>query len=73
MQLFSKAAEGFRRLHRDERGDIPVGPLLIIGLIAIPLVIALISFGDAVLEWLSQQWKGLAFEDGPERDFGSRG
>jgi len=52
-----KNIKGFlQRLHQDDRGDIPVGNILIIGLIAIPLVIALIAFGDAIMDWLADQW-----------------
>jgi hypothetical protein len=43
-------------LHREESGDIPIGPLLLIGLIVIPLVIGLIAFGEEVMSWLSEQW-----------------
>ncbi len=51
-----KITELFRKLHNDENGDIPVGPILLVGLIAIPLVVALIAFSEALLEWLSTQF-----------------
>ena len=39
-------------LHNNESGDIPVGTIMVIGLIAIPLVIALVIFRDEVLGYL---------------------
>jgi hypothetical protein len=58
---------GFRSrlndLHRDETGDIPVGPILLIGLVVIPLVIGLVSFGDTLTDWFSEQWNKITGED----------
>jgi hypothetical protein len=45
-----------RSLGSDESGEIPVGPLLVIGLIVIPLVIGLITFGTELQQWLRGQW-----------------
>jgi Flp pilus assembly pilin Flp len=56
-------------LHREESGDIPVGPLLLIGLIVIPMVIGLIAFGDAVMEWLSDQWSEVSGADTDGMEF----
>lgn len=36
-------------LHRDERGEIPVGPLLIIGMIVIPLIVLLVAFKEQLV------------------------
>jgi len=47
---------GLRRLHGDQRGDIPVGNVLIIGLIAIPLVLGLIVFRVEIFTWLADQF-----------------
>lgn len=52
----------FHKLHQDDRGDIPVGNLLIIGLIAIPLVIALIAFRDDIDKWIKGEWKKVETE-----------
>ena len=51
------------RLHRDDRGEIPVGPMLIIGLIIIPLVILLVNFRDELGEWLSKQFDRITGAD----------
>ena len=39
-----------------QTGEVPVGEILIIGLIAIPLVISLIIFREDVFTWLIDQW-----------------
>ncbi|MFT7459837.1 MAG: Flp pilus assembly pilin Flp [Planctomycetota bacterium] len=54
-----KLIEKFKTLHHDERGEIPVGALLLIGLIAIPLVIILVTFMDQITEWVNEQFKKL--------------
>jgi len=50
--LLQKMKNSVLALHNDENGDIPVGTIMVIGLIAIPLVIALILFKDDMLGWL---------------------
>ena len=62
-----KLTQLFRHLHRDESGDIPVGPILVIGLIVIPLVIALVAFGDAIVDWLKQQWDSIKGNPGVQK------
>lgn len=47
------------RLHHDERGDIPVGQLAVIGLVVIPLVIAMIAFRKDLTEWFKEQWEKI--------------
>ncbi|NCC26611.1 MAG: hypothetical protein EOM22_00285 [Gammaproteobacteria bacterium] len=54
--MISRVVIALKRLHQDERGDIPVGQLAVIGLIVIPLVIALIIFRDELLGWLRERW-----------------
>ena len=65
----SKAMESLRRtgrsLARDDSGEIPVGPLLIIGLIVIPLVVGLITFGEEMSQFLRQQWDLVGSSAGP--------
>ena len=39
-----------------QTGEIPVGDILIIGLIAIPIVISLIILREDVFTWLIDQW-----------------
>lgn len=42
----------FADLDLDERGEMPIGPLLIIALIVLPLVFLLITFRDKIREYL---------------------
>ncbi len=46
-------------LHRDERGD-AVQFILVAAAVVVPLVIALIMFGDDIVGWLSSQGGELA-------------
>jgi len=47
------------RLHDDENGDIPVGPILVIGLVVIPMVIAITMFGDDLVTWFKGKWTAV--------------
>jgi len=51
------------KIHNDENGDIPVGQIMVIGLIAIPIVIALVTFRNEILEWLRTQLDAFKGED----------
>lgn len=51
------------QIHNDENGDIPVGQIMVIGLIAIPLVIALVGFKDEILGWLRDQYDSFTGSD----------
>ena len=53
--MLQKIKSSALELHNDENGDIPVGTIMVIGLIAIPIVIALIIFRDTMLSWLSDR------------------
>jgi hypothetical protein len=53
-----------QRLDADESGDLPVGPLLLIGLIVIPLVIFLITFGSEIQEWFRDNMNELTGKKG---------
>ena len=52
MTLQGNTLNWLNELHQDQRGDVPVGPILVIGLIAIPLVIALMAFRDEMLDYM---------------------
>lgn len=41
-------------LHRDDRGD-AVQFILVAAAVVVPLIIALIAFGDDIVNWLSSQ------------------
>lgn len=51
-----KKFSGFvQRLHSDEKGEMPIGPMLLLGLIVIPIVILLIMFRDDIMDWVSSE------------------
>ena len=54
--------ELFQRLHHDETGEMPIGPMLIIGLIVIPLVFLLIYFKDEIVRWTSDEGADMMSE-----------
>jgi len=51
--MFNLIKMKLEELHHDERGEMPIGPILLIALIVIPLVFFLITFRDQVLTFLS--------------------
>ena len=50
-----KLMEWVANFDLDERGEMPIGPLLIIALIVLPLVFLLITFRDKIREYLVTQ------------------
>ena len=44
-------------LHHDDDGEIPVGPILIIALVVIPMGLALMTFGEDLFDWFDKKWK----------------
>ena len=62
-QALQKVREELAALHNDERGDIPVGPIMLIGLVVIPLVIGLVAFGDVLTDWFQEQWDRITGTD----------
>ncbi len=66
---FGSVRNRMEEFHGEEVGDIPVGPLLMIGLIVIPLVIGLVAFGDQVMDWFGDRWGKVTDED-PDFTFG---
>ena len=53
------------KLAADDSGEIPIGPLLMIGLVVIPLVIGLVTFGEEVSQYMRQQWDLVGNSTGP--------
>ena len=58
----NKIKASIKKLHHDERGEIPVGPILVIGLIVIPLVVMLAVFRDNIAQFLTDQSAKIASE-----------
>lgn len=51
-----------KKLHKDQRGEMPIGPILILALIVIPLVIFLISARDDAAESTKAEWDKMTKE-----------
>lgn len=54
-----------RNLHRNESGEMPIGPILIIALVVLPLIFVLISFREQANDELVDQSKEV-FSSGKE-------
>ena len=48
--------EQLQALARDDRGDVPIGTILVIALIVIPLLLLLIFYRDEVVTFFQEQW-----------------
>lgn len=53
--MISKLTSRIAALHEDDAGEIPVGPLLIIGLIVVPLVLMLTYFRDELQDMFREE------------------
>ncbi|NNL84709.1 MAG: hypothetical protein HKP27_03605 [Myxococcales bacterium] len=62
--FISSFTGALRALHKDESGDVPVGPILLVGLIVIPLVIFLLAFGEEIQTWFSDNFQTLTSDKG---------
>ena len=60
--MFAKIQDVLTRLHEDERGDIPVGTLLLIALIVLPLLFLLIRFREKIVEFFQGEQKAVIDE-----------
>ena len=57
--MFQKLKQEFERFRDDERGEIPIGPLLIIALIIVPLVLLLVFFRDELVGFFTDALNNL--------------
>jgi hypothetical protein len=55
-----------RNLHRNESGEMPIGPILIIALVVLPLIFMLITFRDKAEESLEAE-SGEVFGQGTDK------
>lgn len=53
-----------QRLHRDQAGDIPVGTILVISLVVIPLVLFLVIFRVELWTGLADAYVDMLGEEG---------
>ncbi|GEM_PF-2154520 len=56
--MFKKTKNLLERIHRNESGEMPIGPILVIAFIVVPLVILLTFFKDKLVE----VWKKITGE-----------
>lgn len=57
--MLDKMKIELRRFLNDESGEIPIGPLLIIALIIVPLVLLLVFFRDELVSFFNKAIENL--------------
>ena len=57
--MLNKLKEKIRTFLSDDSGEIPIGPLLIIALIIVPLVLLLVYFRDNLVEFFTNAIENL--------------
>lgn len=60
--MLSRLKKKLIGFHHDECGEIPIGPLLIIALIIVPLVLLLVYFRDELVEFFTGAIENLFSE-----------
>ena len=48
-----------REVHRREEGDVPVGTLLVVALIVLPLLFILIAFREDIIEYFTEEGQAV--------------
>ena len=51
--------DALAKLHRNDRGAMSIEKLLIVGIIALPIIIALVMFKDTIFSWFQTESKDL--------------
>ena len=53
--MVRKIKSALRKIHQDQRGDVPVGTLLMVALIVIPILFLLIAFREDIVEYFTTE------------------
>ncbi len=64
MDLPTRLAISLQRWHQDQRGAEGLEKLLIIAAIVLPLLIVLIFFREAIMDWVYSGWEDVTGEAG---------
>ncbi len=59
MTTLARIQSAIRRFHRSERADIPVGTILVVAFIVVPLVLMLIIYRKQLVTYFKQMWTDL--------------
>ena len=60
--MIAKLRQSLTVLHRQESGDVPVGTLLVVALIVLPLLFLLISFRENIVEYFTEEGQAVMDE-----------
>lgn len=59
MNLITRARDAATRFHKSERADIPVGTILMVAFIVIPLVLLLIVYRKQIVTYFTTEFNNL--------------
>ena len=58
--MLKKLVRAAKRFDAKREGEMPIGPILIIALVVLPLLFILIAFRDDVTSYLNNEWGNTA-------------
>lgn len=59
MNVIAKVRQSLENFHESERADIPVGTVLVVAFIVVPLVILLVVFRKQLVTTMKQLWNDM--------------
>jgi len=59
MNVIAKVHQSLENFHESERADIPVGTVLVVAFIVVPLVILLVVFRKQLVTTMKQLWNDM--------------
>ena len=70
--MLKKLVRAVRRFDERRGGEMPIGPILIIALVVLPLLFILIMFRDDVTQYLNDEWGSTADAAQTKKTFTSK-
>jgi hypothetical protein len=59
MNAFANVRQSLKNFHESERADIPVGTVLVVAFIVVPLVILLVFYRKELVTKFKELWKAM--------------
>ena len=70
--MLKKLVRAVRRFDARREGEMPIGPILILALVVLPLLFILIMFRDDVTQYLNDEWGATAGAAETKKTFTSK-
>ena len=70
--MLNYIARQIRKFDKARGGEMPIGPILIIALVVLPLLFILIMFRDDVTKYLNEEWGETAGKAAEKTSFESQ-